>query len=177
MAPAIILVTGISAAGKSTVAQLVAERLPRSVHLRGDLFRRMIVGGRRDVLPELDPEADRQLRLRYRLAAHAADEYLRAGFTVVLQDVMLGPYLGDVVAMIRGRPLMVVVLAPRPDVVAARERGRAKTAYADWTVEQLDDVLRRRTPRLGLWLDSSDQTPAETADEILRRAWTDAVVS
>lgn len=46
--PAIILITGIQAAGKSTVAQLLAERLPRSVHVRGDLFRRMIVSGRAD---------------------------------------------------------------------------------------------------------------------------------
>jgi hypothetical protein len=32
---AIILVTGIQAAGKSTIAQMLAERLPRSVHVRG----------------------------------------------------------------------------------------------------------------------------------------------
>jgi dephospho-CoA kinase len=38
--PRLILVTGIMAAGKSTVAQLLAERLaPQSVHLRGDVFR------------------------------------------------------------------------------------------------------------------------------------------
>jgi chloramphenicol 3-O-phosphotransferase len=175
-APAILLLTGISAAGKSTVAQLLAERLPRSVHLRGDLFRRMIVRGRADVEPHRDPEADRQLRLRYRLAAAAADGYHQAGFTVVMQDVVLGPHLAELVATIRGRRLMVVVLAPRPDVVAARERARAKTGYASWTVEQLDDRLRRHTPRIGLWLDTSDQTPDETASEILRRAWTEASV-
>jgi dephospho-CoA kinase len=39
----IVLITGIQADGKSTVAQMLAERLPRSVHLRGDLFRRAIV--------------------------------------------------------------------------------------------------------------------------------------
>jgi uridine kinase len=35
---AIILITGVQAAGKSTVAQSLAERLPRSVHVRGDVF-------------------------------------------------------------------------------------------------------------------------------------------
>ena len=44
--PAIILITGIQAAGKSTVAQLLAEQLPRPAHVRGDLFRRMIINGR-----------------------------------------------------------------------------------------------------------------------------------
>lgn len=40
--PTIVLITEIMAAGKSTVAELLARRLPRSVHLRGDLFRRMV---------------------------------------------------------------------------------------------------------------------------------------
>jgi hypothetical protein len=43
---AVMLITGIQAAGKSTVAQLLAERLPRPVHVRGDAFRRMAVDGR-----------------------------------------------------------------------------------------------------------------------------------
>jgi adenylylsulfate kinase-like enzyme len=42
----VIVVTGIQAAGKSTIAQALAERLDRPVRLRGDLFRRMIVSGR-----------------------------------------------------------------------------------------------------------------------------------
>ncbi|MER7129260.1 hypothetical protein [Streptosporangium saharense] len=40
----------------------------------------------------------------------------------------------------------------------------------------LDAVLRERTPRLGLWLDTSEQTPEETVEEILARAWTEARV-
>jgi hypothetical protein len=44
-------------------------------------------------------------------------------------------------------------------------------------VDQLDDVLRRETPRIGLWLDTSGQTPAETVADILGRAWTDARVA
>ena len=34
-------------------------------------------------------------------------------------------------------------------------------------METLDAGLRNDTPRIGLWLDSSDQTPDETVDEIL----------
>ena len=45
----IILITGNMAAGKSTVAQALAERLPMSVHLRGDRFRRMIVNGQAEM--------------------------------------------------------------------------------------------------------------------------------
>ena len=173
---AVLLITGIQAAGKSTVAQLVAEQLPKSVHLRGDLFRRMVVRGRAEMTPDPSPEALRQLRLRHRLTAEVADRYFEAGFTVVAQDILLGQFLSEMVAAIRSRPLLLVVLAPEPAAVAAREAGRAKNAYREYSVADLDAGLRRDTPRIGLWLDSTFQTPEETAAEILRRAWDEARV-
>ncbi|MEV4179811.1 AAA family ATPase [Streptosporangium canum] len=164
------VITGIQASGKSTVAQLLAERLPRSVHVRGDGFRRMVVNGRADMTPTPSPEALDQLRLRHRLTATVSDGYTRAGFTVVAQDVILGEHLTEMVAMIKTRPLSVVVLAPRPEVVAEREAARGKNAYDAWAIGQLDQILRGQTPRIGLWLDTSDQTPAETVEDILAHA-------
>jgi chloramphenicol 3-O-phosphotransferase len=171
---AVILLTGIQAAGKSTIAQLLAERLPQSVHVRGDLFRRMIINGRADMTPDPTSEAVRQLGLRYQLAATVSDAYFQAGFTVIVQDVILGSHLAEMTAMIRSRPLLVIVLAPQAAAIADREENRGKTAYGPWAIKQLDVVLRHETPRLGLWLDTSSQTPAETADEILARAWAEA---
>ena len=77
----LFLITGAMAAGKSTVAQLLAEQFTRSVHLRGDAFRKMIVAGREDMRADPSPEALAQLRLRYELMANAADRYVAAGFT------------------------------------------------------------------------------------------------
>jgi chloramphenicol 3-O-phosphotransferase len=167
---AVVLLTGIQAAGKSTVAQLLAERLPQLVHVRGDLFRRMIINGRAEMTPDPTGEAVRQLRLRYQLAAIVSDAYFQAGFTVIVQDVILRAYLAEVTAMIRSRPPLAIVLAPQVSAIADREENRGKTAYGTWAIRQLDDTLRHGTPRLGLWLDTSSQTPAETADEILSRA-------
>ncbi|MGW4498147.1 AAA family ATPase [Micromonospora sp. NPDC004336] len=175
-APSVVLITGIMAAGKSTVAEALARRLPRSVHLRGDVFRRMVVSGREEMSAEPSEEAWRQLRLRYDLAASAADGYAAAGFTVVLQDVVLGADLPAMVDRIRHRPLAVVVLAPSAEAVAVREEARDKTGYGGWPVADLDATFRAETPRLGLWLDTSAQTPAQTVDEILARAWTDGRV-
>jgi adenylate kinase family enzyme len=90
---AVFLITGIQASGKSTVAQLLAERLPRSVHVRGDLFRRMVVNGRAAMTPDPSAEALRQLRLRYQLTASVSDRYFAAGFTVIAQDVIWGDIL------------------------------------------------------------------------------------
>ena len=180
----VIVVTGIQAAGKSTIAQALAERLDRSVHLRGDVFRRMIVSGRAEMGPADPPaEAIGQLRLRYRLAAMAADAYAGAGFTVVLQDIIIGSDLAGMVAAIGSRPLYVVVLAPHADVVQARDRARqlarGKLAYkpGDQSPAELDAAFRRQTPRIGLWLDTSAQTVAQTVEEILGRFQAEAEVA
>lgn len=167
-APSVIVITGVMAVGKSTIAQHVAERLPRAAHIRGDVFRRMIVSGRAEPTPEMtDHELD-QLRLRYWLAAITADEYARAGFTAVVQDNVFGDELPRFVENVRTRPRYVIVLLARRDVIAARESARSKTGYVGWAIEELDDALLE-TPRLGLWLDTSDQTPEETVDELLAR--------
>lgn len=163
----VVVITGIMAAGKSTVAQALAERLPRAAHVRGDVFRRMIVSGGQEYEPGAAAEAEAQLRLRYGLSAATADAYAAAGFVAVVQDVILGEQLTSYVDLLRTSPVHVVVLAPRPDAVAAREAGRGKTGYGAWTVEDLDTGLRSGTPRIGLWLDSSDLTVDETVDAIL----------
>ncbi|GAA3685603.1 hypothetical protein GCM10022224_057970 [Nonomuraea antimicrobica] len=167
----VVVITGVSAAGKSTVAQTLAERLPRAAHVRGDTFRRMVVSGRAEMTPEVNAEAVRQLRLRHQIAANTADLYYEAGFTAIVQDIIIGSELEGFTRLIRSRPLYVIVLAPNPAAIERREHARAKTGYgAEWTIAQLDRALREETPRLGLWLDTSAQTPEETVDEIISRA-------
>ena len=176
MPPKAFLITGISAAGKSTVAQLLAERFPSAAHVRGDGFRRAIVSGRHDMSSPPSDDALAQLRLRYRLMAQTTDAYAAEGMTVVAEDVIIGPMLSDVIAMIRTRPLAVVVLAPSVAVIRQHEAGRAKSGYRGFTPDELDNALRAETPRLGLWIDSSAQTPDETVDEILERSDPEALV-
>jgi Adenylylsulfate kinase and related kinases len=175
--PGIFLITGIMASGKSTVAQLLAERFEKSVHLRGDIFRKMIVNDRREVRPEAEEGELDQLRLRYRLAAQAADAYYQEGFTVIVQDVVVGRMLNDMVSFIRSRPFYLVVLCPDAEAVAEREKNRSKKGYGIWTVSELDGVLRQETPRIGMWLDSTALTPEQTVDEIWRRAENEALLS
>ena len=166
----LLVITGPSAAGKTTVARLLAQRFKRGVHLEGDFFRRSIVSGRAEITPELGDEAMAQLRLRYRLAAAAAETYFEAGFAVALEDVIAGRMLSELAAVLRSRPLQVVVLIPARDVIAARDALRPETGYARWSVAELYDAFVRETPRIGLWVDSSTHTPEETVEEILRRA-------
>ena len=165
------LVIGVQAAGKSTIAELLAGRFERGVHIRGGQFYRWAVNGWAHTDPAADPLARQDLELRYRLAGLVADAYCTGGFTTVVQDNIFGDDVARWLHSVTTRPRHLVVLRPAVDVVYGRERARhevtGKTAYrpGGFTVEQLDGFLAE-TPPVGLWIDTSMMTAEQTVDEV-----------
>ena len=93
----IYLITGLMASGKSTVSDLLAKSIEKCVHLRGDVFRKMIISGRENMSATPSAEAVRQLYLRYKLTADAARSYFDNGFSVVIQDNYYGDELNRMI--------------------------------------------------------------------------------
>ncbi len=165
---ALFVISGVPAAGKSTVAQLLARRLDKAVCVPGDTVRAMVVTGRADMHPDADEAEFSQLLLRYEAALAVAATYLRAGFDAVVEDVIIGPVLRDFLDLVPVPDVHLVFLDPDSRAIAERDRDRPKTAYGErWNVDELRSVLREHTRHVGLWVDSTDLTADQTVDRIL----------
>ena len=168
--PAIIVVSGLQGAGKSTVARLLAERFARAVYIEADTLQRMIVAGGEWMGEPGEPpgEAGRQLRLRLHNACLLARSFFEAGFTAVVDDIIIGERFDDLRADLAGLPFRLVVLAPDVEVAIARDAARGYTVGQAWA-RYLDEEQRRTMAASGLWVDNSGRTAAETVDEVMSR--------
>jgi chloramphenicol 3-O-phosphotransferase len=180
--PRAVLVVGAQAAGKSSVGRALAQRFDRGAFIEGDVLWKMVVGGAVDMSGETDAAAELQLALRYRNGALLCESFVGDGYVAVHAENMYGSAVERHLRSLRC-PRSLVVLRPRPEVVEQRERDRGINAYAPWLGrgESLRDAVVRfdgwvaETPRIGLWIDSSELTIEETVTEILAR-WGDAEV-
>jgi hypothetical protein len=167
MSDGVWLVVGVQAAGKSTVADLMTRQFERGVHVRGGQFSRWAVSGWIHPWDTDQSEARKLLHLRYRLSALVAAEYCEAGFTTVVQDNIFGEDILTWLRAVPARPRHVVVLRPSVAVVLERDHARqrevGKVAYRPGESDAHElDALLASTPRIGLWLDTSTQSPIET---------------
>jgi hypothetical protein len=121
--------------------------------------------------PVLDAEALAQLHLRQDIAMDAVRRFTKAGFTTIYQDILLGADFIRVTDSLADLSPRVVVLNPKVDILAQRDRGRAKTGYGEhFPPSVLAEALERDTPRTGLWIDSSDMSVDDVVERILK-AW------
>lgn len=170
MEKAIYVITGVMASGKSTVTEILARSLDKCVHLRGDVFRKMIVTGREEMSQWPSKEALHQLDMRYDITAKVAKEYHNNGFSVVVQDNFIGEKLLYFIQLLKRYPIYVIVLNPDIKSIKEREQKRDKKGYVGFTVESLHKTFIEETPRIGLWIDTTNMSAEETVNEILTRA-------
>lgn len=163
------LISGVPGAGKTTVARLLAKRFPLAAHIEADDVQNLIVAG--GLHPQEQPaeEAARQYRLRTTNVCLLADSFASAGILPVIDDTVverrrLDDYLHD----LRTRPLRLVLLAPPLEVALARDAAR-QTKQVGHIWGHLDAILRQQMPGVGLWLDTTHLSAAETVEAILDR--------
>jgi hypothetical protein len=135
----------------------------------------MIVSGARWPSEEPLAEGQRQLRLRGRNACLLADSFHAAGFTPVIDDVVVGRRLDEFLDDLATRPVYFVLLLPDLDTLRTRNAERAKSDQFQ-QAQDLDPVARDETREVGLRIDTTGQSPEQSVDAILARLATDAKI-
>lgn len=166
---ALFVISGVSAVGKSTVARLLADRFERGVCVPGDAIHAMVISGRHDMRPGAGDSELCQLVLRYAGALAVASVYLRDGFDVVVEDVIIGSVLRDFLELVPVPEFHLVFLDPDAPAIERRERERHGAAYraGKWSIGGLQAVLRKETERIGLWIDSTRLSAQQTVEAIV----------
>ena len=156
----VIFIDGPINSGKTTVGKLLAERLPRTVHVEIDDFRHFA-----DCLT-----LDEVIPFALQDAISVSENWVNRGFNVVV-SWPLSPENHRIFeeAILRtGTSFFTFTLLPRQDICLTNRGTRELTPGE---IDRIKQMYRRYSDRnpVGGVIDNSEQTSGETVKEILRR--------
>ncbi|MEI7718678.1 MAG: AAA family ATPase [archaeon] len=163
--PNIVILTGPPGAGKSTINEILANRVPNSALVSCDTLRHMIKNGYAD---RKSNEWENQLLLGLKNTVLLSKSFYDNGFNVFLDDIICSKEgVDDYLSALKGYNLKIFVLLPNKEVVAKRDLERGEFAMKERALELHKKFEEfSKTEKRVVVIDSSNQTPEETAQII-----------
>lgn len=164
-----VIVSGMPGAGKSTITDLAARRLPKAAQVKGDDMNQMVKSGYVGWMGKPAKQALRQDELCNRNMCSLANNFIDFGFTVLMDTVLADrAELDFFLALMSPRAVRLVVLSPGIDVCKHRNATRDADDRFDFDgYERLDADMRREFGDTGWWFDTSKLTPDQTAQQLV----------
>ena len=136
----IVLIVGSPAAGKSSASRALAALYPKSIAIRVDEIRDMVVSNLASPSAEWSPELTEQLQLVRTSVVEMAKTYNAAGFAVVIDDFW-DPFtqLNEYDALFTNSNFRRVLLYPDQEITHARNLQRSGPGLLQ---DYLDEGIR-----------------------------------
>jgi len=165
--PNIVILTGPPGAGKSTVNEILANKVPNSAIVSCDILRHMVKNGYAD---RKSKSWEKQCDLGAENTLLLAKNFYKKGFNVFLDDIICSKEgVDNYLNALKGNNIKIFLLLPNKEIVAKRDLERGEFAMKERALElhkKFEDFSKDE--KRVIVIDSSNQTPEETAEIIIK---------
>jgi predicted kinase len=136
----LFILSGSPASGKTTVAKALLQQFIFGFYVPVDTLRNWVLSGISDPIGSLDDETERQFSLARDTAASVAQIYLKAGFAVVIDDVVFPPQVATHYDPVFADHEVYKILL-KPDLEVAYDRNIKRREANQESVEMVIDLV------------------------------------